>query len=106
MSTALLILRFWLCDEVSRDGLHWRGFHPADDRRYVAHSIPDNGYTNSATVQDCVLLKAAETAQATGGSHFQIISAADASRSSTIVFPGDEHNNCAGESSLHFTIAG
>ncbi|UPJ60542.1 hypothetical protein [Bradyrhizobium sp. 192] len=47
-----------------------------------------NSYTNSATVQDYVLLKAAETAQAAGGTHFQITSAADASRASTIVTPG------------------
>src|SRR5262245_46186575 len=47
-----------------------------------------NAYTGAATVQDFVLLKAAETATAAGATHFQIINAADASRSSTIVTPG------------------
>src|SRR5215471_8220818 len=37
-----------------------------------------NAYTNSSTVQDYVLLKAAETTQAAAGTYFQIVSAADA----------------------------
>ena len=47
-----------------------------------------NAYTNSSTVQDYVLLKAAETTQAAGGTYFQIVSAADASHASTFVNPG------------------
>jgi hypothetical protein len=47
-----------------------------------------NAYTGASTVQDYVLLKAAETTQAAGGTHFQIVSAADASRASTLVTPG------------------
>jgi hypothetical protein len=37
-----------------------------------------NAYTASTTVQDYVLLKAAETTQAAGGAYFQIVSAGDA----------------------------
>ncbi len=44
-----------------------------------------NAYTGRSTIQDYVLLKAAETTQAAGGTHFQIISSADASRASTVV---------------------
>jgi hypothetical protein len=47
-----------------------------------------NAYTGSSTIQDYVLLKAAETTQAAGGTHFQVISASDASRASTIVSGG------------------
>lgn len=47
-----------------------------------------NAYTGNATIQDYVLLKAAETTQAAAGTHFQIISSADASRASTIVSGG------------------
>lgn len=49
-----------------------------------------NSYTNATTVQDFVLLKAAETTQAAGGTHFQLISAADASRSFTTISRGTE----------------
>lgn len=65
----------------------------ADTRRIQARG---NGYTNSSTVQDYVLLKAAETTQAAGGTHFQIISAADASRASTIVTPGTSSTTFVG----------
>jgi hypothetical protein len=41
-----------------------------------------NGYTAKSTIQDYVLLKAAETTKTAGGTHFQIINAADASRKS------------------------
>jgi hypothetical protein len=65
-----------------------------------------NSYTNSSTVQDYVLLKAAETTQAAGGSHFQIISAADASRSSTIVTPGTSSTTFVGNQALTTTTPG
>ena len=43
-------------------------------------SARGNGYTGSTTVQDYMLLKAAETTKTAGGTHFVVISAADASR--------------------------
>jgi hypothetical protein len=39
-----------------------------------------NGYTGNTTIQDYALLKAAETTKEAGGTHFLIISAADASK--------------------------
>jgi len=47
-----------------------------------------NGYTDATTVQDYVLLKAAETAKSIGGTHFQIIDAADATRQQVVTTPG------------------
>ena len=55
-----------------------------------------NAYTGASTVQDYVLLKAAETTQAAGGTHFQIVSAADASRASTFVTPGSSTTTFVG----------
>jgi hypothetical protein len=55
-----------------------------------------NAYTNGATVQDFVFLKAAEITQANGGTHFQIISAGDASRASTFVTPGTSTTTIVG----------
>ena len=63
-----------------------------------------NAYTGSATVQDFVLLKAAETTQAAGGTHFQIITAADASRASTIVTGGGSTTTFSGNTA--FTTSG
>lgn len=65
-----------------------------------------NAYTNAATVQDYVLLKAAETAQAAGGSHFQIVSAADASRASTFVAPGSSTTTFVGNQAFTTTSPG
>ncbi len=65
-----------------------------------------NGYTNSATVQDFVFLKAAETTQASGGTHFQIISAGDASRASTIVSPGTSTTTVVGRQAFTTTSPG
>ncbi|CAD7044671.1 hypothetical protein REJC140_03851 [Pseudorhizobium endolithicum] len=39
-----------------------------------------NGFTDSTTVQDYSLLKAAETALSTGNTHFAVVSSADATR--------------------------
>jgi hypothetical protein len=47
-----------------------------------------NGYTSGTTVQDYALLKAAETTKEMGGSHFAIISAADASGRGVVTTPG------------------
>lgn len=49
----------------------------ADTFRIVARG---NAYTGSTTVQDYVLLKAAETTKAAGATHFILVSAADAAR--------------------------
>lgn len=47
-----------------------------------------NAYTDRATVQDYVLLKAAETAKSVGGTHFQMISANDATKQELVTTPG------------------
>lgn len=65
-----------------------------------------NAYTNAATVQDYVLLKAAETTQAAGATHFQIINAADASRASTIVTPGSSTTTIVGRQAFTTTAPG
>lgn len=65
-----------------------------------------NAYTNATTVQDYVLLKAAETAQAVGASHFQIISAANASRASTFVTPGTSTTTFVGNQAFTTTAPG
>jgi hypothetical protein len=65
-----------------------------------------NAYTNSAMVQDYVLLKAAETTQASGGTYFQIVSAADASRASTFVTPGSSTTTLVGNTAFTTTSPG
>jgi hypothetical protein len=65
-----------------------------------------NAYTGGSTVQDFVLLKAAETTQAAGGTHFQIISAADASRASTLVTPGSSTTTFVGNQAFTNTSPG
>ena len=47
-------------------------------------SARGNAYTSPTTIQDYMVLKAAETTKQVGGTHFIIISAADASRTSYI----------------------
>jgi hypothetical protein len=47
-----------------------------------------NAYTGAATIQDYMLLKAAETTKATGGTHFVVISSADVTRTSIGQTPG------------------
>jgi len=65
-----------------------------------------NAYKGNSTVQDYVLLKAAETAQASGATHFQIISEADASRASTIVVPGSSTTTVVGHQAFTTTSPG
>jgi hypothetical protein len=65
-----------------------------------------NAYTNSAMVQDYVLLKAAETTQANGATYFQIVSAADASRASTFVTPGSSTTTLVGNTAFTTTSPG
>ena len=56
-----------------------------DTFRIVARG---NGYTGGTQIQDYTLLKAAETTKAAGGTHFLIVNSSDASRTGTIVTPG------------------
>jgi hypothetical protein len=65
-----------------------------------------NAYTASSTVQDYVLLKAAETTQAAGGAYFQIVSAGDASRASTFVTPGNSTTTVVGNQAFTTTSPG
>src|SRR6267378_1291703 len=65
-----------------------------------------NAYTNSSTIQDYVLLKAAETTQAAGGTHFQLISSSDASRTGVIVTPGQSTTTFSGNQAFTTTTAG
>lgn len=63
-------------------------------------SARGNGYTNPTVVQDYVMLKAAETAQQHGYTHFAVISAADASSSATIVTGGTARTTFVGNAAL------
>jgi hypothetical protein len=49
----------------------------------VRISARGNGYTSNTKIQDYALLKAAETTKEMGGTHFAVISAADATRVGT-----------------------
>ena len=64
-----------------------------DTYRIVAR---DNGYTAGTTVQDFVLLKAAETAKASGNSHFAIVSGSDATTSAVGQTAGYAQTNFIG----------
>ena len=55
-----------------------------------------NGYTSSTTVQDYMVLKAAETTKQVGGTHFLIISADDASRTNYVATPGRAQTTLVG----------
>jgi hypothetical protein len=55
-----------------------------------------NAYTARTTVQDYVLLKAAETTKSVGGTHFQLISADDASSKVSITTPGTANSSVSG----------
>jgi len=55
-----------------------------------------NGYTASTTVQDYMMLKAAETTKQAGRTHFIILSAADASRHDVITTPGQMNSTIVG----------
>lgn len=51
-------------------------------------SARGNGYTNSTSVQDYLMLKSAETTVQQGGTHFLVIDAGDASSTAQIVTGG------------------
>lgn len=55
-----------------------------------------NAYTSPTVIQDYVALKAAETTVQQGGTHFIVVSAADASRSDQIVTGGTAHTTFNG----------
>lgn len=59
-----------------------------------------NGYTSSTVVNDYVILKAAETTVQHGFTHFMVISAADASSSSTIVTGGTSTTTLVGNTAM------
>ena len=63
-----------------------------------------NAYTTGTLVQDFVLMKAAETTIAAGGTHFVIGSSQDASRQGAIVTSGTAHTSfSAGQAFTTFT---
>lgn len=51
-------------------------------------SAKGNGYTSAARVQDFVLLKAAETTLAAGGTHFTIVGIQNTSEMDAVQMPG------------------
>jgi hypothetical protein len=55
-----------------------------------------NGYTAGTTIQDYTVLKAAETTKQAGGTHFLIVSAADASSAGYITTPGQARTSVVG----------
>jgi hypothetical protein len=59
-----------------------------------------NAYTAGTTVQDHVLLKAAETTKANGGTHFVLISAADASSAVEVSSPGTMNTSVYGRTAI------
>ena len=65
----------------------------ADTFRIIARG---NGYTSSTTVQDYMLLKAAETTKQAGGTHFLVVSAADASRTNYVATAGRAQTTLVG----------
>src|SRR6266498_2923777 len=57
-----------------------------------------NAYTGGTRIQDFVLLKAAETTKAAGGTHFIIGASQDASRQGAIVTPATSQTTFVGRS--------
>jgi hypothetical protein len=57
----------------------------ANTYRIVARG---NGYTSGTAIQDYALLKAAETTKQAGATHFEVISASDASSVGAVTTPG------------------
>jgi hypothetical protein len=55
-----------------------------------------NGFSDSTTIRDYALLKAAETTKQTGGTHFVVVGNDDASRVDQIVTPGTAQTNFVG----------
>jgi hypothetical protein len=68
-----------------------------DTFRIVARG---NGYTAGTTVQDYALLKAAETTKQMGGTHFAVVSAANASTTGSITTPGTAQTSVIGNTAF------
>ena len=60
-------------------------------------SARGNAYTGDTTIQDYVLLKAAETALAAGSTHFVIAGSSDASRTGAFTTPGSAQTTLIGD---------
>jgi hypothetical protein len=63
-------------------------------------SARGNGYTDSTTIQDYVLLKAAETTLAAGRTHFMIVNAADSTSRSIGQTPGTVSTSLIGNTAF------
>jgi hypothetical protein len=63
-------------------------------------SARGNGFTDQTTVQDYVLLKAAETTIAAGLTHFVLLQAADASSAGVISTPGSAQTTFIGNTAF------
>jgi hypothetical protein len=59
-----------------------------------------NAYTDTSTVGDYMLLKAAETTKSAGATHFQVISATDASKNQVVTTPGSVNTSVYGNTAL------
>lgn len=86
--------------QYSRDGM---GFSGGVDAQMITNdtariSARGNGFTDRARVQDFVMLKAAETAEAQGFTHFAMLGSADASSVSAYTTPGTMQTNVYGNS--------
>jgi len=69
----------------------------ADTWRIIARG---NAYTGGTRIQDFILLKAAETTKAAGGTHFVISGSQDASRQGAITTPATAQTTFSGGSAF------
>jgi hypothetical protein len=82
----------WSCTEVHQKTVLGR-VAARELERCVARG---NAYTGGTTIQDYTLLKAAETTKSAGGTHFAIISAADASSTGYVTTPAQAQTSFVG----------
>jgi hypothetical protein len=75
----------------------------ADTYRIVAQG---NGFTSGATIKDYVLLKAAETAQSVGATHFLIIGSENTTKAETTYVPGTSNTTISGRTAYTTTTPG
>jgi hypothetical protein len=75
----------------------------SDTYRIVAQG---NGFTEGATIKDYVLLKAAETAQSVGATHFMIVGAENTTKAETIYVPGTSNTTISGRTATTTTTPG
>jgi hypothetical protein len=75
----------------------------ADTYRIVAQG---NGFTQGATIKDYVLLKAAETAQSVGATHFMIVGAENTTKAETTYVPGTTNTTISGRTATTTTTPG